>query len=378
MKSSRYIAYTIIGLATTASTLCVGSPTDANLKQINHNIHNIKQVLVINQQQQHEQQQALESIETQAAHIALQLHKTNQDMNVKVKDITVLQAKLAQYATAIASQRESLSTNIKTIYMLGQHSDLQLLLGQNDPAKIERTLTYYHYLNKQHTEQINQLKNTLTQAQNALATMQQNLQELSKLKAQEQEQLASIKGLKQKRSSLIIKIKNNILSESQQLQILLANKQRLEDELRALSANPLLFQAIGKPFSQLKRHLSWPTKGKLIAQYGTKFDKSQLILNSVLFTAPLDQPVYAVADGKVIFARWLEGYGLLIIIYHGQGYMTLYGRNHYLYKQTGDIVHAGDQIAAVGDTGGHETPSLYFAIRHNTLPINPIEWFKSS
>ena len=202
--------------------------------------------------------------------------------------------------------------------------------------------------------------------------------DLKQLQQQQKQQLDQITALKSKRSQLIVYINQHIHTQSQKLTQLLNDKHRLEHELSELSTNPQFSTAVGKSFRHLRHHLNWPTKGKIIPKYGTKIDKSQLKWKGVLFKAQMNQPVYAVADGKVIFARWLPGYGLLMIIYHGQGYMTLYGRNHYLYKKTGDIVRAGDQIAAVGDSGGYQTPALYFAIRHSTIPINPIRWLKRS
>lgn len=375
MESVRFVRNVLLGLML---PLLATAGDDSHLHQINHHIVDIKKIISRGKNQQAAQQQALEQLELESAQIALKLKDTNHQIAVEMQQISQLKKQAARYQQQINQERQRLGTNIKTIYMLGKPSELQMLLEQNDPAKIERSLTYYQYLNKQHLTQIEQLKNTLQLAQQTLAQLQQSYLQLRQLKQHEQQQLAHIHSLKNKRNLLINNIKKSILSADQKLHVLLQDKQRLEAELKALSTNPLLYAAIGKPFSALKHHLSWPTKGKLISKYGTKIDESQLRWRGVLFNAHLDQPVYAVADGKVIFARWLEGYGLLIIVYHGQGYMTLYGRNHYLYKKTGDIVHAGDQIAAVGDSGGHQIPSLYFAIRHNTLPVNPTHWFKHS
>ena len=358
--------------------LCATANNSSHLHQINHTIFNVKKIITTSKSQQRQQQRALEQLEIDSATIALKMKSNNHTIRVIDTKINKLKKQATHYQSQITQERQHLATNIKAIYMIGKPSNLQLALEQNDPAKIERSLTYYQYLNKQHISDINQLKTTLELAQQTLAELQQSYLQLSQLRRQERNQLRRIRSLKIERNILIKKIKITLRGASHKLQTLLADKQRLEDELRSLNTNPLLYAAIGKPFSRLRHHLSWPTKGKLIAEYGTKIDKSQLRWKGVLFNAHQDQPVYAVADGKVIFARWLQGYGLLIIIYHGQGYMTLYGRNHYLYKKTGDIVHAGDQIAAVGDSGGHQRPSLYFAIRHNTLPLNPTGWFKHS
>lgn len=376
MESLRYNYKVLLGLI--LLPLCTFASDDSHLHQLNHNISNVKKIITDSKSQQHKQQLALKQLEIDSADIALKMRSNTQAIRKINLKINKLKIKAATYQSQITQERQRLATNIKTIYMTGKPSNLELALEQNDPAEIERSLTYYQYLNKQHINEITQLQNTLKLAQQTLTDLQQNYQQLSQLRLQERHQLARIQSLKLKRNQLINRIKDTIHGASRKLQILLGDKQRLEQEVASLNANSPYYAAIGKPFSKLRHHLNWPTKGKLIAKYGTKIDESQLRWKGVLFNAHQDQPVYAVADGKVIFARWLQGYGLLIIVYHGQGYMTLYGRNHYLYKKTGDIVHAGDQIAAVGDSGGHQHPSLYFAIRHNTLPLNPTGWFKHS
>lgn len=376
MKSLRYLNNLLLSL--TLLPFYVTAAPNLHLHQINHTIADVKKIISSNQKQQALQQHMLKQLELDSATIALKMRSTNHDIQLTNLKIAQLKKKATDYQSQIAIERQRLAANINAIYMMGKPSSLELALEQNDPTQIERSLTYYQYLNKQHISEINQLKTTLELAQKTLTNLQQSYQQLNQLRLQEHHQLEHIQALRIKRNQLIKNIKITIHGAAHKLHRLLADKQRLEAELRSLNANPLLYAAIGKPFSKLKHHLSWPTTGKLIAKYGTKIDKSQLRWEGVLFKAHQDQPVYAVADGKVIFARWLQGYGLLIIIYHGQGYMTLYGRNHYLYKKTGDLVHAGDQIAAVGDSGGHQNPSLYFAIRHNTLPLNPIGWFKHS
>lgn len=367
MKS---LVYLIIALATPALAL---SPTD-HIQHINNQILAIKDSLTLDKKQQQAQQNNLQDLETKAASVALSYHKTMAQLKVVNQEINDLKTKAQSLQTASQNIKNQLIASMNIEYRLGNQPGIKILLGQDDITQAERLLTYYQYINAERLNQINALKQTLLLTQQNLDAQNQSYQSLKQLTIQELQQLNTLKAVSNKRRFLIQTINNQINTQSQQLSALLANKQRLEHELQQLSQNPLLFQASGKPFSALAHHLSWPTKGILIDKYDTQIDGSQLKWNGILFNAPMDQPVYAVADGKVIFARWLQGYGLLMIIYHGQGYMTLYGRNHYLYKKTGDIVRAGDQIAAVGDSGGYETPALYFSIRYNTAPVNPMGW----
>ena len=371
MKSPAYI---LIALAMPALALSATAP----IQHINNQILAIKDNLTLDKQQQQDQQNSLQDLETKLAAISLSYHKTMTQLLQVNEQINTLKAKALSLQATADSLKAQLIASMNIEYRLGGQPDLKILLGQDDMTKAERLLTYYQYINAKRIAQINTLKQTLLLTQQNLAAQQQSYQALNQLRAQELQQLRTMKDISNKRKFLISTINTQIQTQSQKLTALLANKQRLESEVQQLSQNPVFYQASGKSFSALAHRLNWPTKGTLVDNYNTQIDGSQLKWNSVLFNAAMDQPVYAVADGRVIFARWLQGYGLLMIIYHGQGYITLYGRNHYLYKKEGDVVRAGDQIAAVGNSGGYEKPALYFAIRHNTLPVNPIDWLRRS
>ena len=130
------------------------------------------------------------------------------------------------------------------------------------------------------------------------------------------------------------------------------------------------------PFYKKRGHLIWPTTGRIKHHFGTQIGQSELKWNGVLIEASQGQTVHAVAPGKVIFAKWLQGYGLLLIIDHGNGYMTLYGRNQSLLKKVGDWVKTNTTIATAGQTGGFSQSALYFSLRHNAKPLNPEKWCK--
>ena len=165
-------------------------------------------------------------------------------------------------------------------------------------------------------------------------------------------------------------------SNAQRIQRLNKNKAALENVI-----NRLRYQSAkgvnGQKFVKTKGHLLWPTQGKISEPYGHAM-AGNIKSNSVIIAAHSGQNVYAIASGKVVFSNWLRGFGLLIIIDHGNGYMSLYGYNRSLYKKTGDTVKAGDLIASVGQSGGQSKPGLYFALRHNNQPLNPSKWCKKA
>ncbi|MCK4608830.1 MAG: peptidoglycan DD-metalloendopeptidase family protein, partial [Gammaproteobacteria bacterium] len=193
------------------------------------------------------------------------------------------------------------------------------------------------------------------------------------LEAKEQHELQHLVISKKTRAALLHKIDAKLKTEQQKL-----HKQKTDKKNLAKIINRLKSSTIATEFTANLKHphkkLSWPTNGKIENLYGSKIMHSQLKSSGVLIQAPEGRAVHAVATGRVVFSEWLSGYGLLIIINHGHGYMSLYGRNATLNKKVGDIVQKGTTIATVGKSGGYQHPSLYFAMRHNGNPVNPALW----
>jgi len=180
-----------------------------------------------------------------------------------------------------------------------------------------------------------------------------------------------VQQLKKQREHTILTLNAQIKSKRSSLQVLINNQIRLEKALLKLK-NPSFSQL--SQFSRLAGKLSWPTRGKIIKKYGTQIASSKLIYKGVLIQAPEGQVVHAIANGNVVFARWLSGYGQLIIINHGGGYMSLYGRNQRLAVKQGERVSRGQKIAWVGNSGGFKQSALYFSLRHNRAAMNPSRW----
>lgn len=166
-------------------------------------------------------------------------------------------------------------------------------------------------------------------------------------------------------------------TKDQQLNTLLANKQALEQlvtQLNTPSPKTPVYQQPSQPFVNMQGKLTWPTVGQITQRFGSSVDQTSVTSEGVFISAPQNQPVRAVYPGRVIFAGWLRGIGMLIILDHGNGYMTLYGHDHSLFKKVGDVVKAGDEIADVGFSGGDQKSGLYFQIRANGQPLNPETW----
>lgn len=350
--------------------------TAADNKQLNNltsKISSLKASLINEQSQREKLQNALQSNEIQTGKIALQLTKTNSQLKNQQILLNQLQQDAQDKKNLFLQQQDQLAQQLRAAYILSRQPYLKLLFNQNDLDHLSRTLVYYKFMVQDQVQTLKNIQQTLNDIQTSQTKIVQQMALLQNTQQQQLSQEKSLSASHQARQSLIATMNKSIFSKTQEMQTLIANKLRLENTISQLQNSK--FQYIQtQNFSKLIRKLPWPTRGKIQYLFGTNIQESELRWNGDIILASQGQPVYAVANGEVVFAKWLEGYGLLLIINHGNGYMTLYGRNQYLYKQVGDKVVAGDLIASVGNTGGYENSGLYFAIRLNAKPLDPALW----
>lgn len=368
----------LLSIIIVTSCLCVSNTYAKNhaLSKLNHSISTIKHGLAVDRHQRHSLQYELKKVELKSAKVSVNLKKIHKKLTKQRLIIAKLEATEQRYSEQIHAEKTLLATQIRQAYLLGHQPYLKLLFNQQDPNKLARILTYFDYLNRSRLQTIARLQKTYIQAQNTRQKIKSQvtvLQQLNQKQHHHQQQLATVQH---SRIILIKHISHTINNKRLKLAQLLDNKRRLEHTLTLVEHNYDLSFAKNKKFTLLKRHLPWPTRGKILDHFGTQIGQSELRWMGILIKAQDGNAVRAIANGKVVFANWLPGYGLLLIINHGNGYMTLYGRNHTLYKEVGDRVQAGDLIATVGQSGGYQTPALYFAIRHNAKPLNPLRWLR--
>ncbi len=284
-----------------------------------------------------------------------------------------LQEQARQQQLLLNQQQQLLAQQIRANYQLGKYQYVKLLLNQEDPNAISRLLTYFHYINKARVKiitKLNQALSALLDSKQKIVLHTEKLQTLINQQQQQQQQLITQQNYRQK---VLQQLNASIDTKDKKLTMLTGNKSRLEQLINQLKEST--WQAQPKqPFAAMKHKLPWPTAGRPQNMFGQSIDNSTLTYNGVMIKAPLGQAIKAVYPGKVVFANWLRGFGLLLIIEHGQGFMTLYAHNNSLYKKTGDRVRSGDLIATVGNSGGNEQNGLYFEIRRNGKPLNPLAW----
>jgi murein hydrolase activator len=299
------------------------------------------------------------------------------ELAVARQQIEKLETQQRQQQQELAAMQAELAVQMRLAYMQGQEQRLKLVLSQEDPGALGRRLVWYEYLARQRTALIDGVQTQLADLQRLAAELQAEAERLGELEADREAALQEVADARAERAAAVGKLKKDVSSSEAQLAQL--NKQAKElDKLvielaRVLPEMPSLPSG---PFANQKGKLAWPVKGQLLKSYGQQRSGGQLRWNGVLIAAPAGNNVRAFSHGRVVYADWLQGMGLLMIIEHGDGYLSLYGHNQELLHGVGSWVQPGEVISRVGDSGGQSEPAAYFELRKDGKPINPAPWVK--
>jgi septal ring factor EnvC (AmiA/AmiB activator) len=373
MKKSALKQVIFILLLLIGTQICCAQSFTNKLADVITKIKNIRQELLANHTAQADAQKHLQNTETSINSLSLELSKTTTQLQQQEQSLQALLIHQKKIELKITRTQHALLQEIKAQYLLGlNRNKTQLILNAKDFHKIERLLRYSHYLTKQTSEKTLNLKQDLAALEDNKKLMVNLTNQTQDLQKQQISQQKNLRLHQEQQKALLTNLDHQVKTKSQQLAELLKNKENLERTIQNLQKKPTSFKS--DYLTHHKGRFPWPTEGKILEHFGSNIADSELKQNGVLINAPEGQKVYAVAPGKVIFANWMPGYGLLLIIDHGKGYMTLYGNNGVLYKKNKDIVGEHDLIAKVGHTGGQRKPVLYFALRYQGKPINPSTW----
>jgi len=279
----------------------------------------------------------------------------------------------------LGQQTRGLERQMRAAYLAGRQEQLKLLLNQQDPATLARALTYYRYLNTARGERIGALNASLARAARLEAEIGARVRELAELHTAQGEKKTELEAARARRAELLASLNRQAAAQTQEMERLRADEERLRrliGELETAFADVPL--PPGARFAQYKGRLPLPIKGRVGARFGEPRNIGDLKWRGLFLAGREGQDVRAVFRGRVAYADWLRGFGLLLILEHGDGYMTLYGHNQSLHKQVGDWVEAGEPIAGVGSTGDAPRTGIYFEIRHHGEPHDPLIWCKAS
>lgn len=319
----------------------------------------------------------LRDIEREISKLLRGLKQLNQKLALQQRKLDALQQQRKTLKADLDTQHHLLARQVEAAFMIGRQEYVKLILNQEDPAAVGRTMIYYDYFNRARVKRIDATKVTLKKLQSVEQEITTQTQALNEIKQQQLNKKAALQESSRSRAVVVASLHKELVSKEQQLNRLVEDERRLQNLVSQLDkAIPDILTAPGlhTPFSRLRGKLIWPTRGKMLVAYGTRREGGRLRWNGVLIRANEGREVHAVSHGRVAYADWLRGYGLLMIIDHGDGYMSLYGHNQALYKETGEWVEAGEVIASVGRSGGQDQAGLYFEIRHNGKPIDPAKW----
>lgn len=403
--------------------------TQRQLEQTQKDINELKKNLKNIQDEKSGVQKQLKSTETQMGDLEKQIKQIQDDMQKNEQELQRLDGEKKKLQGARTEQQRLIAIQARAAYQSGRQEYLKLLLNQEHPEKFSRTLTYYEYINKARLEQLSAFNETLRQLSSVeqditaqkdeqvaqQTSLESRRQELAEARKARQETLAKLNGdLKDSNSKLkdreqsqedlnkVLKTIEETLArqareaEEARQRALAAERERVRRERELAErgekpetpskqprpdySGPLVSsgEGFGGAFSSAKGRLPWPVNGRVLARFGSpRGDDPRATWDGVLIGASAGSTVRAVHGGRVVFADWLRGAGLLVILDHGGGYLSLYGHNQSLLKDAGDTVKAGDPIATVGASGGQSTPAVYFAIRHQGRPADPSTWCRT-
>jgi septal ring factor EnvC (AmiA/AmiB activator) len=347
---------------------------EQELDEVRERISELKQSMDRRAAQRDQLTGELQAAEVLIAEKRVHLQELERQRRFSEKKKTDLDQKLTTREQELAAETEMLEAQVRAAYTGGSQERIKLLLNQHDPATLGRQLAYYRYFSAFRGRNIEAVTGHIAELKALRAEIAEEEDRLAGLTRARYVELTELGTAQDKRQQLLASLKARIAEEGSEIERLAAQEQdlsRLIAELGSILADyPIRSE---EPFSELKGRLTWPVSGQLMHDFGQP-RAAGLKWNGVVLSAPRGREVRAVYHGRIVFADWLSGMGLLVIVDHGEGFMTLYGYNETLLKATGDWVAPGDVIATVGDSGGQAQAALYFEIRQGRTPVNPRGW----
>lgn len=363
---------TIIGLLTPLAF--AADKTQEKLSTITTEIKSLQQGIAHDQDSQKNIENDLQATEVKMSRLSTSIAKLDTEMTQLRQDIISLNQQVMTLQNKLSQQQASLSEEMRNIYQLGQDSALKLILNTEAPDDLQRMMQYFRLLNQEKITKMTAIKNNLDHLEQLQQHLQQRQTQLSNIRLQEAELVHDMTQQQAQRQKLIAAIDDALTAKTDRLRTLQQNRQSLEGLVQQLQNQQPITTLPPFSFAKLQGRLPWPVAGSITDHFGSSIDESNLQWSGVLISTPTNTPVHAIYPGRVIFADWLKGFGLLVIIDHGQDYMSLYGRNDALLVKTGDNITFGQIIAKAGSTGGYSKSGLYFEIRHQGDPVNPEQW----
>jgi murein hydrolase activator len=380
-----YLRIALVGACAAAQA----GPSD-QLEQLRGRIDELQKQLAESEQSKSEAADSLRDSERAISEANRRLFELRGQQREVKAALRQLDARKEQVQAGAKSQQALLSKLLYQQYLSGQPEPLRLVLNRRDPNEISRQMHYLSYVSRARADLIAGLRRDLSDLDQLAAQTQAKSTQLSRLQSEEAEQRKQLLRERSSRTVALNEASEQIARQRKEIGHLKRNEERLAKLVERLARelarsssragrlrNEQLPEAIpggARSFGGLKGRLKLPVLGELANRYGSPRADGGVSWKGLFIAAPEGQEVRAVAAGRVVFADWLRGFGNLMILDHGQGYMSLYGNNEALLRRVGDMVKMGDPVAAVGATGGNPETGLYFELRYQGKPFDPLTW----
>ncbi|MGA9421284.1 MAG: peptidoglycan DD-metalloendopeptidase family protein [Rhodanobacteraceae bacterium] len=354
------------------------SETRYKIEQIRGEIKALTRARRVTSDEREESVRDLREKEIAIGAAAKALHELDAKLAEQQHELDALETQRTRLADALRSQREGLADLLRSAYMLGHDEELKLLLQQEDGSSIARVLAYHRYFERARIVRIDALLRNLGQLADVRKAITAKTRDLAATRAVRATDSARLDAERDQRRKLLAELDATLKDQSARIAVLGKNEKALNElleKLRDVFADIPQQLSGAQPFASLRGRLEWPLRGKLMTAFGA-VDSLRRKSAGWLIGAKAGSAVHAVSYGRVAFADWFRGYGLLMIIDHGDGYLSLYGYNEALLKDVGDWVRAGETVAESGASGGQPSAGVYFELRHRSQPIDPRAWLK--
>ena len=376
------LAVLLLAAATMPVIVCAeageADAQEARLNQLRERIGNLKSEVGSMHGQRNALQVELEKTEKEIGVIATAIRDLEDQASQGQKKIHGLNKQRDAERSNLKTMRELLREELKAAYMAGKQERVKLLLNQKNPADVGRMLVYHSYFTRARSERMQEMRLSLQHIGSIEQALSGQQQEIRQLLQQQRDSSLQLAAVQDNRRKIMQQLQTDLSDKSSELSTLEQDEKQLQELVQSLRQALNDIPSVSgqhKSFRPLKGKLQWPVEGRLSMRYGERQASGKLRSRGVRIATQSGTDVRAISNGRVAFSDWLRGFGLLLIIEHGDGYMSLYGHNRSLYKDVGEWVERGDVIAASGNSGGQLQAGLYLELRKDGRPINPAPWF---
>lgn len=350
---------------------------EQQLKALSKSIEQLQQQLSEVKSSRDELESSLEGSEKEASELIKKIEAIKEALAKEKKQLAQHQRQRADLEDSRQQQQQEITLVIQQAYLLGHQSQLKMLLNQEEPYRISRLLRYHEYVVNAQKQKLDRYLATIAEIQTVEDSIAQSSQKLEESQSSLSQRLSQLQDTQANRLQTLAKLSDEMKAKGGELNQLQTDQKRLErlleEATKALSQLKIP-QRDAVAFAKLRGKLPYPAEGKVVNSYGSARLGGQMRWQGIVLRGELGSQVVSVHHGRVIFSDYLRGQGLLIIIDHGDGYMSLYAHNQTLLKATGDWVSAGEPVATIGNTGGQVQAGLYFEIRLKGKTLNPQKW----